>query len=143
MSWCGSLNLCLVILSGCSSQVNGDLPEVFPVTGIVKMNGQPVVGAAVVFNGTSKGKSRTGAGGTNSQGEFKIVTFQQGEGAVPGDHIVTVSKIDAPTEPDPKSGELPPAKNLLPEKYNDLGMTPLRATVNAKGKNHVEFILEQ
>jgi hypothetical protein len=122
--------------------VNENLPAVYPVTGVAKMNGQPVVGASVVFNGSAKGKSRTGAGSTNAQGEFKIVTFQNSEGAIAGEHIVTVSKIDAPTEPDPKTGELPPQKNLLPEKFNDMTLTPLRATVDAKGKNHFEFNLD-
>ena len=142
LCWCGSLVVGLAILSGCAGKMKEDLPEVFPVTGVVKMNGQPLAGASVMFNGTSKGKARTGAGSTNAKGEFKIVTFQHREGAVPGEHIVTVSKINTPTEADPKTGELPPAVELLPIRFNDLGVTPLRATVSDKGKNHFEFTLD-
>ena len=88
----------LATVGGCSS--GGEDIGAVPVEGTVMMNGQPLAGAAVAFIGTSEG-ARAAAGITDENGKFVLTTIEQGDGAVPGEYQVTVTKtkgdVAAPT----------------------------------------------
>ncbi len=128
------------IFCGCGGGgSNEKLQKVYPVTGVVKYQGQPVEGATVTFTLGGE-KSRTAFGKSGPNGEFKITTYKKDDGAVAGKHAVTVTKVET-SEPD-ANGIVPPDKQLLPERYADLGTTPLTADVTDKGPNTVELILE-
>ncbi len=73
--------------SGCWSRG----PETIPVQGIVTLDGKPVEGATVSFSPKAAGRPATGT--TDAAGHFSLTTFEPGDGAVPGEHVVTVSKI--------------------------------------------------
>jgi hypothetical protein len=72
----------LVLVAGC-----GQRPV--PVTGVVKLDGKPVAGAAVTFL-SSDGK-HTATGTTDDGGNFTL-SCTEGEGAFPAEYKVTVSK---------------------------------------------------
>lgn len=128
-------------LCGCGGGgSNEKLSKVYPVNGVVKYQGQPVEGATVTFTLTGAQKQRTSFGKSGPNGEFKITTYTKDDGAIPGKHAVTVTKIE-PGEPD-ANGIVAPDKQLLPERYGDLGTSPLTADVTDKGPNKVELILE-
>lgn len=110
-------------------------PKRYQTTGTVTWQGKPVDGATVTFYPSG---ARPAKGTTDAQGKFSLFTFDPGDGAVEGEHTVTISKADLIK--DPQTG-YPVAKHLLPERYANMGETPLKAKVDPKGKNDFPFDL--
>jgi hypothetical protein len=81
---------------GCSSQP--DRPATAPVRGVVTYQGKPVSKAAVAF--LAPGAPAPAAAVTDASGQFQLSTFQPGDGAVLGMHVVTVRQL-------PKTVDLP------------------------------------
>jgi hypothetical protein len=127
------------ICMGCGGGSNEKLAKVYSVDGIVKYQGKPVEGATITFTATGS-DPRTSFGKSDANGEFNVTTFTKDDGAVVGTHAVTVKKVEM-SEPD-ATGIMPPEKQLLPERYGDLGTSPLTAEITEKGPNKVELILE-
>jgi hypothetical protein len=81
-----------------------DRPETISVTGTVTLDGSPVSGAVVAFTPVGGGRPATGT--TDGSGKFTLTTFDDGDGALPGEHLVAVIKGNVgPVEGDPDSGE--------------------------------------
>jgi len=74
-------------------------PKVAKVKGVVKYRGQPLANAGVAFHPAN---GRTATGQTDDNGEFTLSTFGTADGAIIGEHTVTVSKQDPTTIPWPK-----------------------------------------
>ena len=72
-------------ITGCGPQ----RPETVRVSGTVTLDGKPSSGAAVML--MPKQGGRPAAGVTDESGEFSLTTFEQGDGALPGEHTVTVT----------------------------------------------------
>jgi len=111
-------------------------PATFPVTGEVHYNGQPVAGASVVF--TSAGPPAKGV--TDAQGKFTLRTFAEGDGALAGEHRVTITKNVA--QPAAADNPYPETKNVLPAKYARPDTSQLAAVVNENGEHHFRFDLQ-
>jgi hypothetical protein len=124
---------------GCGGGSNEKLTKVYSVDGVVKYQGQPVEGATITFTATGS-EPRTSFGKSGANGEFNVTTFTKDDGAVVGMHAVTVKKVET-SEPD-ATGIMPPEKQLLPERYGDLGTSPLTAEITEKGPNKIELILD-
>lgn len=79
---------------GCSNQPAR--PKTYPVHGTVTFNGTPVEGATVTFvpkeGATGNPKPQAASAITDSSGRYSIGTFATGDGAVPGDYLVKVTK---------------------------------------------------
>jgi hypothetical protein len=124
------------LLTGCRG--NSDRPPLGRVSGKVTYNGKPVTAGSVIFtpaNGGSGGHVATGH--IESDGSYTLTTFDTGDGAVLGQHVVTVEsreKLDGP--PMDKQGRITyvPPKMTVPSKYTNPEKTPLRYTVEAGGK---------
>jgi hypothetical protein len=127
-------------------------PAVHPVHGTVGYQGKPVAGAAIGFS-TEDGKPGASAI-SNEKGEFTLTTFAAGDGAVVGNHKVTVSKYETTGEDlsysDPSSPnygkDIPPeargeTKNLLPEKYASFQTSDLIVQVK-EGNNEIPLDLK-
>ena len=84
--WLPAVVLALA-LAGCGS----DRPQTIRVSGTVTLDGSPVEGATVGF--TPAGGGRLATGTTDASGKFTLTTFEDGDGAVPGTHTVTVTKM--------------------------------------------------
>ncbi len=148
--------VCVMVLAGGFLGCSGDSsrPSLSPVAGLVKYNGQPIADAAVVF--TSTDSTRSASGQTNTQGEYKLTTFDTDDGAVLGDHVVTISKVVAiegkstkemnkddlakMTNPTVDYGKL--MKDQLPEKYADPKKSGLKRTVVKGEPNAFNFDLK-
>jgi hypothetical protein len=119
------------VLAGCSYKPKR--PPTHPVTGTVTLKGEPVDGATVVFVPVTKGVA-SAAGVTDEEGAYELTTFTAGDGAQAGEYRVKVTKynVKKPTEVDRQrylsheqeqaiyvenTDPTPPAKNLLPAKY--------------------------
>lgn len=75
----------LIAWVGCGRQG----PETISVHGTVTLDGNPVAGASVMFMPQSAGRPATGL--TGEEGRFELTTFRERDGAIPGQHRVTVT----------------------------------------------------
>lgn len=124
--------ICLLI-SGCGS--NHDLAK---VVGTITYDGEPLPGATVAFHPTSG--QRVGMGKTNSDGRYVLSTYGIDDGAIFGDHRVTVVKREAGSGGMPRPGTKPP-KPLIAQRYFDVATSGLTATVENRRKNVIDFDL--
>ena len=145
---CGSL-------AGCGAADSPGGSSVYPVTGVVKLNGQPVAGADIVFN--LKDGSGSSFGRTDASGTYQLTTRRSNDGAPPGDYLVVISKADESPQPDSASipqdspnynpfvGKAAPAKpkakSGIPAKYADAKTSGLTARV-LNEKNTIDFELK-
>lgn len=122
--------ICLCVL-GCSNQH----PELRRVSGTVTYNGEPVADAAVAFY--NEQSSRLATGRTDEKGRFKLSSYTKDDGALPGEHRVVVTKVEAIEEQQRLSMDEAMAarrtqnrsRQLLPNKYTSPETTPLFVTV--------------
>lgn len=114
--------------SGCSQS------DTIKVTGTVTFDGKPAEEAEVMFTPTT---GRMASGVTDSNGRFELSTNSPKDGAMPGDHKVTIVQYYPPGKPPPMTpGPLP---SRFPTKYGDLSQTPFSAKVERGGKNDFTF----
>lgn len=108
------------------------------VQGTVTFQGKTVAGANVFF---VPAKGPRASGETDRNGRFRLMTYSSGDGAVPGDFMVGITKFvkDEATSGDP----VPKLKNELPEKYSNPSTSTLTATVEAGKKNDFSFDLKE
>ena len=144
------LRLCTtVVLAGALGCGGGaSRPETAPVTGTVTYNGKPVANATVMFTPKSGGASATGK--TDENGKFTLTTFEPGDGAIVGEHVVTVTytgpESGAPENPESPEAYGAPAekgaaeKPPIPTKYANPKTSGLTFEVKAGGPN--EFTIE-
>jgi hypothetical protein len=145
--------IALAIVAGCSKT---NKPSTAPVTGTVTYKGAPVEGASVMFMPAQAGpKPATGV--TDAQGKFKLSTFGEADGAIPGQYKVAITKRTTEYDLGGKTKEQfeeemkhleelgkpspePKFVDHLPLKYAGEA-TPESKTVDAKGPNDFTFDL--
>lgn len=108
------LALLLGIASGCG-ETPSDKPPLAKVSGKITLDGKPLEGAIVTFEPQEKGAASTGA--TDKEGHYTLIYVASEKGAVPGTHLVRVSKLTS------EMGE-----EMLPAIYNV--QSTLQKTVN-------------
>jgi len=135
--------------AGCSSPTGGTVP----VNGAVLFeDGKPCAGASIRFVPTSGGREASGY--TGSDGTFSLNTFSQGDGAIPGEYAVVITKLGAtppvanapPAGASPeelakamvaatkKAGAAPAVVDPVPPVYGDPKNTPLKWKVEPGDK---------
>jgi hypothetical protein len=122
--------LCCLLVAGCG----GSGPDLGRVTGEVTLEGQPLQGAEVTFQPTAEGTAPS-AGTTDADGRYELMYTFDTKGAVPGEHVVTIST--AGTDIDDQGVEVERPERV-PAKYNT--QTVLRKTVKARS-NTIDFDL--
>lgn len=134
------LGICLLV-AGC-----GRPSRTVPAGGVVTLDGEPLVGAAVLFSPVAGGVP--GRGTTGADGTFTLTTFDTGDGALVGIHRIGVSKIETKgftTDADGVSGKLDGrrivVRSLMPERYMSPASSGLEATVERRGKNRFSLQL--
>lgn len=137
--WAFLLLLSAVQLTGCSNHRY----ELAPVEGQVTLDGEPIIGAKVMFAPVAKnGSQKSGKpafGMLKDGGAFTLSTYQPDDGAVVGEHWVTVIRVEARRSPGRSSD------NSKPEAGQaglwDRVTYPERVTVAANGKNDFTIAL--
>ncbi|MDB5387114.1 MAG: hypothetical protein JWM11_2760 [Planctomycetaceae bacterium] len=144
--------LLLPLVSGCSGGGNSIARPLAPAKGVVKYNGKPVAGAAVVFSPKDGSPAQ---GMTDKDGNFTITTGGR-PGAEIGKFKVVVSKAAAGADSKPPAQMKPEdmqrmgqagitntaVKAELPMRYSALTTTDLEADVSNDGTRNVfEFNL--
>jgi hypothetical protein len=119
---CATLLTFLLPLAGCGSSSKTE--PVFPVTGSVRVSGQPAAQAMVVFHrdSASEGAPRSFAK-TDAEGKFALTTFAAQDGAPAGSYRITVTW--PPTEDEEKPG----LKDKLQGRYSNPQTSSLNYTV--------------
>jgi hypothetical protein len=128
--------------------------DVAPVRGRVTFGGQGVPRAVVIFHPGAEaaeelGKMRPFAY-ADSDGNFEIKTYVDGDGAPPGEYRVSIiARSSRPRRGPSKDNRIPegsagPAINIPPQvskKYSDVDTSGIKVTV-VKGENNLEpFVL--
>lgn len=127
--------------AGCSSgdEWTAKRPKVYRAQGVVKLDGNPLDEATVIYHSQSNDVSAQGV--TDKNGNFTLTTYDANDGAVEGKHKVVITKrtyekrktkYDSPEE---SSIALIP-KELLPTKYSLPTTTTVEVEVSAKGTNN-------
>jgi hypothetical protein len=141
------VSLALLVL-GCSASAGR--PPLGKVSGKVTYNGKPVTGGSVMFTpaaGSGSDTARIATGQIEADGSYTLTTFDTGDGAVLGQHIVTVESRGDPEAM--KKLNLQPGgiiayklpKAAIPEKYLKTDRSPLKQTVEA-GNNKIDLDLK-
>lgn len=125
-----SCGLSLVLMIALSPVGCGGGPELGIVTGTVTLDGQPVPNAFVVF--TPKGPGRPSQTKTDTEGRFSLKFNGAREGALVGNHSVTVSTADV-------TDDGRNVKEVIPAAYNRQGS--IDVTVEP-GDNVIKLELE-
>lgn len=150
------------IAAGCSRYVEDKWsrarPRTYATRGVVQHEGRPVDGAVVTFLGrTESGDELSAVGLTDSSGRFELKTYRPGDGAIAGNHRVSIEKRSlGGGEPDSgkpfasqqeyeaeraAQARLKPVSQI-PPRYVSFESSGLTAEVTAKGPNEFVFTLD-
>ncbi|MCC9605226.1 hypothetical protein LOC68_24020 [Blastopirellula sp. JC732] len=113
-------------LIGCQPAGPSNIAE---VTGIVTVDGKPADSATITFAPAHAGKSSFGR--TDDAGYYHLVYTTDIQGALIGEHTVTIAN-------EPPPGQARPAV-MVPRQYGRAGK--LSANVAANQKNQIDFAL--
>lgn len=120
--------------------------RLYPVSGTVTLDGEPVEGAQVIFQPEDAAQQALMAiAETDTAGRFSLATVQAGKGAISGPHRVRISKTVV-TNVNPNAnpeGNLPPVqeKDLLPVAYKAFETSGLKGEVSDREPTVVKFEL--
>lgn len=138
-----------VVCMGCGAGV-----KIAPVRGRITINGRPVTEGQITFYPVA---GNMAYGSIGADGEYRLTTFDNGDGALVGKHqvVILATKITGPPSPATLEEELRigggggtlPADSgglewIVPEKYSDRSQTPLTAEVKP-GSNTIDFSLDE
>ena len=132
----------------------GKGPEMAPVSGKVTYGGEPVQHAHVSFfpQGIPDAPGETytallGKARTDEEGNIRnVTTLTKGDGAVVGNHVVTITEGWPAGKPIPIGGmgmERIPPRGPWEQTYRDSVGSPLTVEVVADQENHFEFDLSE
>ncbi|MCA9069126.1 MAG: hypothetical protein KDA84_09400, partial [Planctomycetaceae bacterium] len=138
---CGIAFPFLLFLIGCGS----DGPEIVPVKGTVLLDDKPISGATITF--IPVGEGRPAIGKTDDQGQFELTTIKTGDGALIGEHEVTVTLMKTTGasaqvgEDGLQVGNVDPSAQkvewIVPQKYSQPKTSGLRVEVPIADKELV------
>jgi len=127
----------LSAMTGCAEQI--DKKPTAPVKGVVTYEGKPLeTGEIVFFPETGE---QIAHGKIQPDGSFELTTYEEGDGAFPGTHTVTIISerdMEGVSAEDPEASLEP---SYIPVKYNMQKTSGLTAVVK-EGDNEIKFDLE-
>jgi hypothetical protein len=76
--------------------------ELAPAGGVVTVDGKPYTGGKVMFAPVAKGEDgkagRAAFGRVGPDGRFALSSYAEGDGAVVGEHVVTLFRMEPPND---------------------------------------------
>lgn len=109
-------------------------PPVFKASGRVTWNGSPASGAIVTLH--SRAHNLAASGKSDRDGMFTLTTWRTGDGAVAGEHAVSIETIVITGY---TQDGLPIEVNDMPPRYQNPETSGLTATINDIGSNLLSF----
>lgn len=123
-----------VLVVGCSD--DGRL-STYKVTGkVVLSNGTPLKGGWILFESPKQGLAARGV--IDTDGTFRLGTYEQSDGAVAGKHLVAITPA-APEGYNPDKGRLPPT---IHRRFMHMDTSGLEFEVTPEGVNHFEITVQ-
>ena len=126
---------------GCGKSEDPNARQTFPASGMVTYQGQPIPDASIRLHPVSPPEDGkpvyTPRGRADASGLYTLSTYSAGDGAPPGDYLVSVSwlgPLDGVSE-----DEEDKLKERLPRKYNFAETSGIKVTVT-EGDNMLEEI---
>jgi hypothetical protein len=119
------VGLLMLLPGGCRQEGYAELGLV-DVSGTVTLDGKPLAGAKVSFEGDDK---RAAIGTTDSAGHYRLMYDSQTPGAMAGPKTVRITTADADTEGGGAAEGAAAAKESVPARYNR--QSTLKADVSA------------
>lgn len=120
----------ITLLCGCGQS---NRKQIAPVTGVVTLDGKPFTqGATVIFSPSAAGKMSRGT--VQSDGTFKLTTYEENDGAIIGKQNVGVSptiRLSGGIE-----SEAPVTGSAIPKEYSAPETSGLTFEVKADQANH-------
>ena len=113
-----SVALALALIPGWGCGSSKDAPytaPTIPVKGTVTYRGKPLTRGTVTFESVDNGKEANGE--IKPDGSYELTSFKTGDGAVAGEHRVSISDTDK--------------KQGVPIKYRSLGSSKIVIDVSA------------
>jgi hypothetical protein len=108
-------------------------PATVPVEGKVTYQGQPVPKGTITFQPDG---GRPGVGEIQPDGTYRLSTFGDKDGAVPGTHkVMILANTGDPTKMPSTPGYVTP-KDLIPKKYADIKTSGLEVPVSQDKKSY-------
>ena len=130
--------LCLCI-TGCGGGPAKDAdPSLVPASGTVSMAGKPLAFGTIRL--VMEGSPGVTASGEIKEGHFTLMTTVSAPGARPGNYKVSITARDGVDTMD-ANGKPVPAKSLIPERYENVDSSNLKATIEKGGKDLVFDLL--
>lgn len=123
-----------LLATGCGPARDPNLPPTAPAGGTVMYNGKPIDHGAITLHPLGKGNPAVGA--IDENGNFELSTYTRGDGAVLGQHKVTVDI------PPPLDGMHAGAVLKVPKAYTTPETSPITVEITADGKNRLELVVE-
>lgn len=123
----GWLAAILLLSCGAGCGPADDRVAVYPVSGQVRLNGQPLANALVVFHPQNPADTRTpvAQGRTDDSGKFQLTSYETRDGAAAGEFAVTVQSFQLIKQGDSYT----PGPNILPAKLAKPDSTDIRVTI--------------
>lgn len=121
-------------------------PKRAPVSGTVTYRNQPVKGAVVNFVPVAGDNIATGL--TDAQGKYQLGTFELTDGALVGQHKVSIVARGPERDPKPSEmvGMMPgtkvPGDPIIPQKYFTPDTSGLTFEVTRQGSKQADFQLQ-
>ena len=137
--------LLAIVASGCSNQ-----ERPYKVQGKVTFNGKPMAGGgSISFVPLGNQTGKTGGGEIDANGQYALTTHKSGDGCMVGEFRVVIfqqteqeGENRGDGENASKSKSLVSQADRIPEIYADHQKSPLRAKVEARDPNTIDFSLE-
>jgi hypothetical protein len=133
---CALILIFALVAAGCGKKVTRDLPKPFPVHGKVTYGGKPAQGFRVSFHslGEHQGPAFAPSAVTDANGEFRLQSYQPGDGAPAGEYAATFEWLQDVNKSDPVDG--PRMVDRLQGKFNNPSASTFKATV-LEGENEL------
>lgn len=134
-----------MVLTFCGVGGCGDSRKLVPVSGSVTVDGEPAVGATLLFHPESDPAGVTASGTVRDDGTFTLVSGMD-KGLTAGKYIVTVSWPDPsvkPTEAQMMMGMAEPGPDLLKGRYATKQGSGLSVEIAADTQQLPPFELEK
>ncbi|MBM4005011.1 MAG: carboxypeptidase regulatory-like domain-containing protein [Planctomycetes bacterium] len=136
------LILAAILVVGCGSK-NGTVP----VAGTVTLDGQPLPNAALAFH-SADGKGRAATARSGANGEFKISSYGDGDGIVPGEYKILVFGANPDNQASADKMNMDGKRRVASLKeggvhanYTNIAKTPLK--MNIQGKESITVALKK
>jgi hypothetical protein len=125
--------------------------KVYPVKGQITLDGKPMVGGGVItFIPIGNQRGQGPGGEIAADGSYTLTTHKPGDGSMEGEFRVlilqTTEREPEPTRDGEKAAKPPPGvaeADRIPLIYSDPLTSPLKAKVEAKASNELNFQLKR